>query len=91
LEPVARRILHKPQTIFIQGRNIMNTLLAIHEIFHETKGRRETGVILKLDLEKAYDKVHWDLLLRCLKDRGLATHVVIGLNKFCTMEQFLLR
>jgi hypothetical protein len=26
---------------------------------------------LKLDFEKAYDKVHWGFLIQCMKDRGL--------------------
>jgi hypothetical protein len=70
LEKVAGRILHKAQTAFIQGRNIMNSVLALHEILHETKKRGEVDIVLKLDFEKAYDKVHWGFLLKCLKDRG---------------------
>jgi hypothetical protein len=64
LEHVADRIIHKVQTAFIKRRNIMNGVLALHEIFHETKRRGEIGVILKLDFEKAYDKVHWGFLLQ---------------------------
>jgi hypothetical protein len=41
----------------------MNSVLALHEILHETKKNRKTRVILKLDFEKAYDKVHWGFLL----------------------------
>jgi hypothetical protein len=40
-------------------RNIMNNILALHEILHETKRRGAKGVVLKLDFEKAYDRVHW--------------------------------
>jgi hypothetical protein len=36
----------------------MNGVMALHEILHETKRRREVGVILKIDFKKAYDKVH---------------------------------
>jgi hypothetical protein len=48
----------------------MNGVLPLHEILHETKKQRKTGVVLKLDFEKAYDKVHWGFLLRCLEIRG---------------------
>jgi hypothetical protein len=61
LEPIAERIIHKTQTAFIHGRNIMNGVMALHEILHETKRRREVGVLLKIDFKKVYDKVHWGL------------------------------
>lgn len=52
LEPVAGKIIHKVQTAFIPRRNIMNGVMVFHEIFHETKKRGQTRVILKLDFEK---------------------------------------
>jgi hypothetical protein len=70
LEPLMNKIIHKAETTFIKGRNIMNNTLALHEILHETKRKRKNGVVLKLDFEKAYDNVHWGFLLKCLKDRG---------------------
>jgi hypothetical protein len=54
----ARRIIHKNQSAFLEGRNIMSNILALHEMLHETKRRKGLGVVLKLDFEKAYDKVH---------------------------------
>lgn len=42
----------------MKGRNIMNRVLALHEVLHETKKNGEVGVVLKLDFEKAYDKVN---------------------------------
>jgi hypothetical protein len=38
LELVAKRIIHRAQAdTFIGGRNIMNNVLALHEILHEIK------------------------------------------------------
>lgn len=48
----------------------MSGVFTLHEILHETKLKKECGVILKLDFEKAYDKVNWTLLFTCLKARG---------------------
>jgi hypothetical protein len=70
LDLVAGRLVHKSQIAFLHGRNIMNSVLALHEILHEIKRKKQVGVVLKLDFEKAHDKVHWGFLLRCLKARG---------------------
>jgi hypothetical protein len=50
----------------------MNNILALHEILHETKKKRKVGVVLKLDFEKAYDKVLWGFLMHCLEIRGFS-------------------
>jgi hypothetical protein len=70
LDHVAKRIIHKAQATFIGGKNIMNNVLALHEILHETKRLGGIGVVLKLDFEKAYDKIHWGFSMQCLVIRG---------------------
>jgi hypothetical protein len=69
---VASRIIHPYQTAFIGGRNIIENIFALHEVVYETKRRHEVGVILKLDFEKAYDKVHWGFLLKCMRSKGFS-------------------
>jgi hypothetical protein len=64
------RLIHKSQVAFLQKINITNNVLHLHEILHETKRKNLTWVILKLDFEKAYDKVNWDFLMECLRARG---------------------
>lgn len=58
LEIVADKLIHKTQTAFMKNQNILSGVMCLHEILHETKRRREVGVILKFDFEKAYDKVN---------------------------------
>lgn len=57
MERVAEKLIHSNQTAFMKGRNIMSGILVLHEILHETKRKGQVGIILKLDFEKAYDKV----------------------------------
>jgi hypothetical protein len=45
VEEVADKLIHSNQSAFMKGRNIMSGVMILHEI------------ILKLDFEKAYDKV----------------------------------
>ena len=45
-------------------------MVAAHKIIHEVHRKKDSGVILKLDYEKAYDRVSWDFLEEMLKSRG---------------------
>lgn len=59
----------------------MNGVLILHEILDETKRRKETGIILKLDFEKAYSKVNWDFLFSCLQSRGFCGRWMMWMHK----------
>jgi hypothetical protein len=54
---VADRLISSNQTTFIKGRYILDNIVAAHEIIHEVHRSKESKVILKLDYEKAYDRV----------------------------------
>jgi hypothetical protein len=47
---------NRKHKIFMEGRNIMSGIMALHEVLHETKKTKKVGIVLKLDFEKAYDK-----------------------------------
>lgn len=48
----------------------MDGILSLHEIMHYTHIKKHTGLVLKLDFEKANDKVNWELLLACHRIQG---------------------
>jgi hypothetical protein len=56
---VAKKLIGPTQTTFIPCRNIMEGIVILHETIHEFHRKKEHGVILKLDFEKAYDKIRW--------------------------------
>jgi hypothetical protein len=70
---VACRITKPSQSVFLPRRYILDGVVVLHETIHELKRRKQNGIILKLDFEKAYDKVNWEFLLQVLRMRGFPT------------------
>ena len=67
---VADRLVTSNQTTFIKGRFILESVVAAHEIVYEVHKQKQEGVVLKLDYEKAYDRVSWSFLEEMLETRG---------------------
>jgi hypothetical protein len=59
LAMVASEVIGPSQSAFIPGRYILDGFVILHETLHELKRKKMDGVILKIDFEKAYDKVNW--------------------------------
>jgi hypothetical protein len=57
LSKVPESTISKTQAAFIPGRNILERVVILHEMMHEIRKKKRKGIIMKLDFEKAYDKV----------------------------------
>jgi hypothetical protein len=57
LNTIADHVVRPSQTVFMQGRNILDGVVTLHEIVHDLRSKKLNGVILKIDFEEAYDKV----------------------------------
>ena len=62
----------------------MDGVLSLHEVLHHTVVKKRVGIVLKLDFEKAYDKVSWDLLFDCLEQRGFPPRWCSWIKKVVT-------
>lgn len=50
------------QSSFIPGRGTIDNILLLQEVmtvFHKKKGKKG-GIVMKIDLTKAYDRIPWD-------------------------------
>lgn len=68
----ADRLIGSNQTAFIKGRYILDSVVTAYEIIHEIYNNEEKGILLKLNYEKAYDKVNWDFLEHMFIQRGFS-------------------
>jgi hypothetical protein len=59
---IADHVVRSSQVAFMQGRNILDGVVSLHETVHELDSKKLNGLILMLDFEKAYDKVKWSFL-----------------------------
>jgi hypothetical protein len=48
----------------------LESVLIAHELVHSVHKDKEPGCIIKLDYEKAYDRVSWEFLFEILESRG---------------------
>jgi hypothetical protein len=58
LELICNRLLAPNQTAFVRGRYILENVASAHEILLDSVKSKKKGLILKLDYEKAYDRVN---------------------------------
>ena len=66
----------------MQGHNILEGVVILHETVHELHRKKQSGVILKIDFEKAYDKVRWDFLRQTLRMKGFSPKWIEWVKSF---------
>ena len=72
LTKIATKVIGESKTAFIPGRYILDGVVVLHEVLHELQRKKEQGIVLKLDFEKAYDKVRWSFLQEVLESKNFS-------------------
>ena len=69
------KIISPFQSAFVPKRNIQNNTILAHELLHSFKSKRGKGgfMFLKMDMEKAFDRMEWSFLLAILKQLGFSS------------------
>lgn len=58
MEKLSDKLFEGNQYGFIKGRQTAESILIVNEVAHLLKTQKESGIILKLDFEKAFDSVN---------------------------------
>eukprot|EP00253_Pinus_taeda_P023921 PITA_23921 len=72
LKPLLEKLISPEQTGFVEGRQILDGLVVTQEVIHSMKTKKQKGMMIKLDLSKAYDRINWQYLEEILGSFGFS-------------------
>eukprot|EP00253_Pinus_taeda_P007421 PITA_07421 len=67
LKPLLPSIISPEQMGFVEGRQILDGLVVTQEMIHSLNQKKQRGMMIKLDLSKAYDRLSWRYLRMVLE------------------------
>ncbi|XP_049393529.1 uncharacterized protein LOC125857915 [Solanum stenotomum] len=74
---VLPKLISPNQTGFVKGRNITENVLLAQEIIGDiNKRKKNTIVVVKLDMTKAYDRVSWVFLTKVMRKFGFSEVII---------------
>jgi hypothetical protein len=92
---IARRIkeiltkkISKEKFVFLEGCQIHKVVGVAQEGRHSLKTRNIKGVVIKMDLSKAYDRVNWLYIRMLLTYLGFGIAFIIWIMSFFTIVSF---
>eukprot|EP00253_Pinus_taeda_P027103 PITA_27103 len=66
LKPLLPLLILPEQTGYVEGRQIMDGIILSNEVIYSLKILKKPGMIMKLDLSKAFDKLSWEYIQQML-------------------------
>lgn len=89
LAEVTDYILHPAQAAFVKGRNITDNIHLGQELMRNyTRKRISPRCFMKVDLQKAFDSVHWEFLLDMLMALQFPTNFITWIKECITITTF---
>eukprot|EP00253_Pinus_taeda_P016963 PITA_16963 len=90
LKPLLPMLISPEQSCYAEGRQIMDGIILTHEIIHSLKQSKQAGMLLKVDLSKAFDKLSWSYIHHMLKAFGFCSTWVRWIMSLITSSHFSL-
>eukprot|EP00253_Pinus_taeda_P021837 PITA_21837 len=76
LKKILPAIIPENQGGFIKGRKILDNIVLVQEAVHSSYHRKEKGMVIKLDLANAFDRVKHEFLFMVMKKMGFSSAII---------------
>eukprot|EP00253_Pinus_taeda_P017975 PITA_17975 len=70
LKPLPPTLVESEQSGYVEGRQILDNIVQAHEVVHSLTNNKKAGMIMQLDIAKAYDKLNWTYIRKVLASFG---------------------
>eukprot|EP00253_Pinus_taeda_P012543 PITA_12543 len=88
LKPLLPTLISGEQTGYVEGRQILDSIIQAHEVVHSLTCNKRARMIMQLDIAKAYDKVNWIYIKKVLTAFGFDHNWVRWVMAFVTSSNF---
>jgi hypothetical protein len=72
LKPLLPSLISTKKTGCVEGRQILDYIILSYEVIHFVKTTKSPGMLLKLDISKAFNKLNWKYLQHTLNGFGFS-------------------
>lgn len=72
LKPLLPLLISPKQSEYVEGHQILDGIILTHETIHSLKTNKQAGMLLKIDLSKAFDKLSWSYINQMLTTFGIS-------------------
>jgi hypothetical protein len=66
------KLVSSNQSAFIRGRNLYDNFMLVRHLARKINCRREAGILIKLDISRAFDSLSWAFLLDVMHRLGFS-------------------
>nr|KYP70239.1 Putative ribonuclease H protein At1g65750 family [Cajanus cajan] len=72
------KLVHPNQCSFVLGRNSKDNIIIAQEVIHSMRSKSGSvgWMAIKIDLEKAYDRLNWNFIKETLEDIGFPLKII---------------
>lgn len=88
IKPLLNKLIPDLQGGFINGRHILDNVIQVQEAMHSNNHRNEKGMLIKLDMANAFDRVKLSFLYQVLLSLGFNQEFV-NLIQSCTISPWI--